>query len=79
MKGLRLLDPSFVKDAPSPELPGPNEEAFKMVDAYVEKARASPPEVSTRAVSLIKSTVERHYANVLADVAVATTMLQSEK
>ncbi|XXG71983.1 hypothetical protein AAC387_Pa07g1185 [Persea americana] len=103
MKGLRLLDPSFVKDAPSLELREPNEavaltlsqiksflerictmspalvEAFKMADAYVEKSRASPLKVSTRAVSLIKSTVERHYANVQADVAVATPMLQSEK
>lgn len=112
-----MLDPSFVKDASSPELPEPNEavaltlsqiksflerictmspasvvsshglglclvqflhstgypaayfeskmqEAFKMAEAYVEKARASPLEVSTRAVSLIKSTVERHCANV---------------
>lgn len=30
-------------------------------------------------VSLIKSTVEHHYANVQANVAVATPMLQSEK
>lgn len=127
-----MLDPSFVKDASSPELPEPNEavaltlsqiksflerictmspasvvsshglglclvqflhstgypaayfeskmqEAFKMAEAYVEKARASPLEVSTRAVSLIKSTVERHCANVQADVAVATPMLQSKK
>lgn len=102
LTGLHLLDPSFVKDAPSPELPEPNEavaltlsqiksflerictmspasvvssrglglclvqflhsagypaayfesnkmqEAFKMAESYVEKARASPLEVCTR-------------------------------